>query len=501
MRRPSFSSLAACAWLCACASAACKGAESPNKPEWQGPVQLGKTTSADRESVGITVYNQNFGLVREVRNVTLPVGRVSLEFRDVAATIQPETVHIKSLTADDALSIFEQDYRYDLLSPAKLLEKYVGKHVTLHRWDEKNAKEEAFDAEVLSVEGGSPVFKMPDGSVTYGFPGRISFPELPANLIAKPTLVWLLGSGAAKQKVEVTYLTQSIGWRADYVLAVSDDPKDPGAPLTGDLQGWVTLNNNSGASYEHAQLKLVAGDVQKIVTTPDNGYAFGDDKLAMTKAAEAPPSFKEEGFFEYHLYALDQPTDLLDNEQKQMSLLEGHGIKIDKKLIFSGNSYWYRSSYGGLLQSNQKVGVFLDIMNEEKNHLGIPLPKGIVRVYKADSSGAKQFIGEDQIDHTPRDEKVRVKMGEAFDVVADRKQTDWKPLGDCTSESAWEIDLRNHKDTAEQVEVDEPMDGDWTIVNSSLTPQKRDQFTMVFDVKIPAKGETKVTWRARVRWC
>jgi hypothetical protein len=147
------------------------------------------------------------------------------------------------------------------------------------------------------------------------------------------------------------------------------------------------------------------------------------------------------------------------------------------------------------------VGVFLDIMNEEKNHLGIPLPKGIVRVYKADSSGAKQFIGEDQIDHTPRDEKVRVKMGEAFDVVADRKQTDWKPLGECVSDSAWEISLRNHKDTAESVEIDEPMDGDWTILASSHTPQKRDQFTMVFDVKVPAKGETKVTWRVRVRWC
>src|SRR5262249_21476468 len=162
---------------------------------------------------------------------------------------------------------------------------------------------------------------------------------------------WLLGSGAPKQKVEVTYLTQSIGWRADYVLAVSDDPKAPSAPLTGDLQGWVTLNNNSGATYEHAQLKLVAGDVQKIVN--DYSKAPAEEPM-MEKAAGAggAPSFKEEGFFEYHLYALDQPTDLHDNEQKQMSLLEGHGIKIDKKLIFTGYSYWYRSSYGGLLQSN-----------------------------------------------------------------------------------------------------------------------------------------------------
>jgi hypothetical protein len=498
MRRLSILALVA---FSAAAAAACKTPASPTSAQWQGPVQPGKSTSADRESVGITVYNQNFGLVKEVRNVSLPVGRVSLEFRDVASGIQPETVHIKSLTADDALSVFEQDYRYDLLSPQKLLEKYVGKHVQLHRWDGKNSKEDVFDAEVLSVEGGAPVFKMADGSITYGFPGRISFPEVPANLLAKPTLVWLLGSGVAQQKVEVTYLTQSIGWRADYVLAVADDPKTPGAPLTGDLQGWVTLNNTSGASYEHAKLKLVAGDVQKIIDEGGDKDYDGIPDEEVEKKAEETPKFEEEGFFEYHLYSLDQPTDLLDKEQKQMSLLEGHGIQIVKKLIFSGNSYWYRSSYGGMLQSNQKVGVFLDVMNEEKNHLGIPLPKGIVRVYKADSSGAKQFIGEDQIDHTPRDEKIRVKMGEAFDVVADRKQTDWKPLGDCVSESAWEISVRNHKDNAESVEIDEPMDGDWTIVSSSHPPQKRDQFTMVFDVKVAAKGETKVTWRVRVRWC
>ena len=195
----------------------------------------------------------------------------------------------------------------------------------------------------------------------------------------------------------------------------------------------------------------------------------------------------EEGFFEYHLYTLDQPTTILDNEQKQVTLLEGKNVKVLKKLIFYGAGYYYRGSYGQV-ESNKKVGVYLDIENKETNHLAIPLPKGIVRVYKADKSGAKQFIGEDQIDHTPRDEKVRVKMGEAFDVVADRKQTDWKPLGDCVSESAWEISLRNHKDSAEQVEIDEPMDGDWTIVSSSHPPQKRDQFTMVFYVKVPAKG-------------
>ena len=219
----------------------------------------------------------------------------------------------------------------------------------------------------------------------------------------------------------------------------------------------------------------------------------------MKEAANAP-KFVEEGFFEYHLYTLDQPTSVLDNEQKQVSLLEAKNIGITKKLIFTGADYWFRGSYGQVV-TNQKVSVFLDVQNEEKNHLGVPLPKGIVRVYKKDKSGAQQFIGEDSIDHTPRDEKVRVKMGEAFDVVADKKQTAWVPLGDCSSESAWEISLRNHKDTAETIELDEPAGCDWEILSSTIPATKKDQWTFVFNPKIPAKGETKVKYRVRIRWC
>ncbi len=469
-----------------------RGPDTAKKAEWTGPLTSGQSTSAQRESVAITVYNQNFGLVREVRNIELPVGRVALEFRDVAARIQPETVHIKSLSSPDRFSVFEQNYRFDLLSPQKLLEKYVGKKVKIHRWNESLGKDDDFDAEVLSIADGSPVLKIGD-RVTYGFRGRISFPELPANLIAKPTLVWSLGSGAPKQKIEVTYLTDALNWRADYVLVI--DEKD----VLGDLQGWVTLTNQSGASYENAQLKLVAGDVQKI--QKQGSYPISEVTVTTaTKPMEKAPEFHEEGFFEYHLYTLDQPTTMLDNEQKQVSLLEAKGIGVTKKLIFYGANYYYRNKYG-LVSSNQKVGVYLDIQNEEKNHLGMPLPKGTVRVYKKDKSGQQQFIGEDAIDHTPRDEKIRVKMGDAFDVVADKKQTDWKPISSCVTESAWEISLRNHKDTAESVELVEPTGGDWTIVSSSHTANKKDQQTFTFDVKIPAKSEAKVTYRVRIRWC
>ena len=302
--------------------------------------------------------------------------------------------------------------------------------------------------------------------------------------------MWLLEGGQAKQKVEVTYLTRNLGWSADYVFVIND------ADTAGDLIGWVTLNNTTGTSYENAKLKLVAGDVQRVqneVTT-----------VARYRAADKEDSnkkqFQEESFFEYHLYTLDRPTSLLTSEQKQVTLLEAHGVHVDKRLIFYGAEYYYRGHYGQVV-SNQKVGVYLDIENKETNHMGMPLPKGTVRVYKADKSGSKQFIGEDTIDHTPRDEKVRIKMGEAFDVVGDRKQMDFKIFGSCTSESTWEISLRNHKDTATEVEVYEPVGGDWELISQSHPSTKKDAHTFTFKPSIPARGEVKITYNVRVKWC
>ena len=478
--------LAAALWLAACQG---KSPELAKGGELAGPSKSATSSAKQREKVAITVYNQNFGLVREIRKLELGDGKVSLEYRDVSAHIQPETVHIKSLDGDDLLTVMEQNYRYDLLSPQKLLEKYVDKKIKVYRYNEKLGREEMKEAKVLAVEQGT-VLEI-DGEVTYGFPGRFAFPEVPPNLIAKPSLVWLLGSRRAQQRVEVSYLTQNLNWVADYVMVVGDDDK------VGDLNGWVTLTNNSGTNYDDAQLKLVAGDVQRVqppMSAP-SGYAAAD-----APAPPPRPQFKEEGFFEYHLYTLERPTSLLDKEQKQVTLLEAHDIGIQKKLIFWGADYYYRGNYGQVV-SNQKIGVYLDLMNSEKNHMGMALPKGVVRVYKADKSGAKQFIGEDHIDHTPRDEKLRIKMGEAFDVVGDRKQMEWNALGSCTSESSWEIELRNHKDTSERVEVYEPIGGDWEIVQASHKHVKKDAHTFTFDVDVPARGKTKVTYRVRVKWC
>ena len=443
---------------------------------------------ADRRQVSITVYNQGFGIVREVREFAdLGKGRVALEFRDVASTIQPETVAVKSLGG--GLNVLEQNYRFDLLTPETLLDKYVGRNVRAYRYHEATGKEDVVDAKLLSVANG-PVLQM-GNEITFGYPGRLAFPELPPDLIAKPTLVWLVESAQPKQSLEVSYLAQSLSWKADYVFVVND--KDD----KGDLVGWVTLQNQSGATYRDAELKLVAGDVNRVreeAPQPQRMY-----KSAAPMAAGAP-QFKEEGLFEYHLYTLGRPTTVRDKEQKQVTLLEAPGIGVTKKLIFFGQTYWFRGQYGQVAQ-NQKVGVFLDFKNSEANKLGMPLPKGTLRVYKADKSGAKQFVGEDSIDHTPRDEKVRVKLGEAFDVVADRKQMEWKALGSCVSESAWELELRNHKDEAVRVEVREPAGGDWTIVESSLPATKEDAQTFTFDVPVPKRGATKVKYRVRVRWC
>jgi hypothetical protein len=448
------------------------------------------STEADRKKVSITVYNGNFGLVREVRELPdLGKGKVALELRDVAATIQPETVAIQSLSSAGSLSVLEQNYRFDLLTPQTLMEKFVGRKVRLYRYHQNSGKEEVVDAKLLST-AGEPVYEI-KGELTFGYPGRLAFAELPPNLIAKPTLVWMLESQQPKQSVEVTYMARDMNWHADYVLVL--DNVERRAALTG----WVTLVNNTGASYHDAELKLVAGDVNRVKEDADDGR---EERRYKSSVASKPAGFAQEGLFEYHLYTLERPTTVLNNEQKQVTLLDANAVGVEKKLILSSQAYWFHGDHGRN-KNIQKIGVFLDLMNSEKNGLGQPLPRGTVRVYKADKSGARQFVGEDAIDHTPRDEKLRVKLGEAFDVVAERKQMEFTTLGSCASESDWEIELRNHKDEAVRVLVEEPTGGEWTIVKSSHPATRKDAATFTFDVPVAKRANVKVTYKVRVRWC
>jgi hypothetical protein len=448
-----------------------------------------RSGAADRESIALTVYNSNFALIREQRRLSLGSGRVALAYEDVSAFIQPATVHLRSLDAADGLSVLEQNYRYDLLTPDTLLEKYVGKRLKVARYNEALGRDEVFEAELLSVQNG-PVLRVGNEVVT-GQNGRFIFPELPPSLLERPTLVWLLDSTRDTQRVEVSYLTANLSWRADYVLVL--DPSDTKA----DLSAWVTLDNQSGTSFTGAQLKLVAGDVQRVAPPPPpmpQAMDMAEESMAAGNA------FQQEALFEYHLYSLERSTDVLDKEQKQVSLLEAHGIEVKKKLVFQSNEHGFQTLWRDVTR-DRKVSVYVALENSEQKGLGQPLPAGTLRVYKADSSGAQQFVGEDTIDHTPRDEQIEVKLGESFDVLGDRRQTAFRVLGKCSAESEWEVVLDNHKDGPTRVEVLEAANGDYEVVQSSHPATKRDARSFAFEVEVPARGNTKITYRVRVRWC
>ena len=451
------------------------------------------TTARDRQSVNITVYNSNLGLVRETRRIELSSARIALRFADVTAQIRPETVHLASLTAPAALRILEQNYQYDLLNPSKLLDKFVGKEITLvlRRFQNNTESFEAVQATLLSNNAGQ-VWRI-NGQIVINPTNiaEIRFPDVPKNLVATPTLVWdLENRGTGPQTVEASYLTNGMNWRADYVLLVdANDAK-------GDLQGWVTLTNSSGATFEEARLQLVAGDVNRV--SEDRNYALAGAMARKDAASES--EFKEQGFFEYHLYTLQRPATSRDNETKQVSLLEAAGFDVKKEFVLNGQRYYFTGYNNPGQPIKEKVGVYIQFRNSQQNKLGMPLPAGTIRLYKKDDKGNQQFIGEDRIDHTPKDEDVRVKVGDAFDIVAERKQTDYKVIARNVYEYAYEIKIRNHKDGPIKVVVNEPIGGDWEMLSSSFEAKKTAAFAAQFNVPVAKDGEATLTYRVRVRY-
>jgi hypothetical protein len=444
----------------------------------------------DQTGITLTVYNVNLGLVKDIRDIKLGRGIGELKFMDVASGIIPTSVYIRSLKDPNSLNILEQNYEYDLLNPKKLLDTYVGRKVKLYSMNPYTEREEIVEATVLS-NNGSPIFQIGD-EITYGYPGRIIFPGVPKDLISKPTLIWLLNNTLrSNQSVEASYLTNNINWKADYVITLnSGDDR-------ADLSGWVTIDNKSGATYKNAKLKLVAGDVNR---APDE-YALRDNMMryAMAEAKPASPQFKEDAFFEYHIYTLQRASTIKNNQTKQISLITASDFPVRKELMFYGARYYYRSRYGEKV-SNQKIGVFVEIANKKRHKLGIPLPKGTVRVYKNDNEGSLQFIGEDSIDHTPKDEKIRVKLGDAFDVVGSRKQTHWKKIAWNTYEAGFEVSLRNHKEEDVVVRVIEPIPGEWKMISSSHAYKKTEAFTAEFEIPVPQDKEVKLTYKVRMRF-
>lgn len=454
-----------------------------------------RSTLQDQQEVAVTIYNDNLALVKDQRKIKLKTGTNSLALRDVSAQIRPETALLRSLTAPAGLSVMEQNFDFDLLTPQKLLEKYVGKTVGIVRMNPATGVETTEQAQVLSANNGV-VLKIGDRIET-GIPGRITYGDVPANLRDRPTLVvQLQNKTPSEQNVELSYLTGGLGWKADYVaeLNANEDKLD--------LSGWVTLTNTSGTSYRNAKLQLVAGDVNRVQEL-QRPMALGNIRMkTMDMAAAAPMA--EEGLLEYHLYTLDHPTTIAENQTKQVALLSASSVPARKDMVLRGADYYYQSSYGDLGQK-MKVGVYIEFDNKEASRLGMPLPKGVMRVYKKDSAGNAQFVGEDNIDHTPKNETVRLKLGEAFDVTADKKQTDFKKLpnpakGNSLFESAYEIVIKNAKKERVTVTVQEPIPADWKIIKESQPSTKATSNTAVWKIDVPAEGKTTLTYRVQVKY-
>src|SRR5215831_6165863 len=363
------------------------------------------TSLNDQTDLNVTVYNSNIALVRDVRNLMLPTGTFRLKFMDIAATVNPAAVHFRSLTDPDKLGVIEQNYEYDLLEPAKLLHKYVGKEVTLVRsyMSNNTTQREEIRATLLSDNNG-PVWKIGNDIVTGGYVESYRFPEVPPNLFDRPTLLMSLeNSGSRKQQVETSYLANNLSWNSDYVLTVGRDDK------AADLDGWVTLVNNSGTAFHNARLQLVAGDLNRIYPAPPEARAAD---MVMGKAKRAG-QFAQENFSEYHLYTLGRKSSVEDKETKQISLLAGSNIPVEKHFVVNGQNFYYHNQQNPGSPIKDNVMVFYKFRNEEKSGLGMPMPAGTVRVYQKDSKGNVLFVGEDRIDHTPKDEALNIHIGNA----------------------------------------------------------------------------------------
>ncbi len=468
--------------------------------------QVTVSTAKDQKSVALTVYNGDFAVVRETRALTLKKGLNAVRFEDVAAQIDPTSISIKSLTAPRDLRVLEQNYQYDLINPMSILAKSVGKTLRLRQlapngsvsWLEGTLLAPPASV-VADTEGRAGmvyqglVMRLTDGRLILNPSGEITLAELPDGLIASPSLLWKLHSEAGStREVEASYMANRINWKVDYVAVISQDESKL------DLTGWVTLDNRSGATYKNASLQLMAGDVRRV--QPDRPRMMAapsmmEDSMQMAKGG----GFQEESFFEYHLYTLQGTTDIRDNETKQMTLLSAPNAAVTRKLVFDAARRSFQPGRGGDTAEG-KLAIVLEVVNAETNNMGMPLPKGKVRVYKADASGALQFLGEDLIDHTPREETVRLYIGDAFDVVGERKRTNFTQLGERSNEETWEITIRNRKKEAATVTVTERFWGDWTISNNNLPFTKKDAQTVDFVMTLQPNAEGKVTYTVRRKW-
>jgi len=447
-----------------------------------------ESAAKDRKETDLAIYNENFALVREVRTLEIPAGTSAIKILDVPKTLQPETVEIQSLTAPAEFQVLEQTYQYDVPNPKNLLDRFVGKKIKVLNWNQFQDKKETVEATLLSNET-EPVLQI--GNEAYiGYPGIKILPEIPAGLVLAPTLLCRATAPAEKtQDLELSYLAGGLRWKADYVLTM--DESSSAAQFTA----WATLTNESGTSYQNAGLKLVAGNVNRSQVRPPA------PKMLMARAAMADENsaggFQEKTAFEYHTYALAGKIDLGNYESKQEQLLRARQVKFVKEYSVEDNSNpWARQQ--GAEKEKVPVRISLRFPNSGENGLGIPLPEGTVRVYGKDKQNGRTFLGEDSIQHTPVKKEVKIRVGEAFDIGAEKKQTDYQQTAQNTYESEWEIKIRNSKKEDVEVALLETLSGNWQMVSQSQPFEKVNAFTVKFKVKVPKKGEASVRYRVRV---
>lgn len=431
-----------------------------------------------RKETALTVYNRDLGVVNQKLGLKIPAGKSEIRVVDVASLIDPTSVHFRSIKEPESLSILEQNYRFDLVSTYQLLWRYTDQEIRILTTSGKayQGKLLSYDGSTLLIDSGTTIQAI---RLTEAIQ-NIEFPSLPEGLITRPTLVWLLENrGGENRECELSYMTSGINWHAEYVALIDESEKKL------DLGAWVSIDNRSGATYENATLKLIAGDVNIIPTgqQPESLSIRGD--MEKIKAEE---QFQEKEFFEYHMYTLQRKATIRNNEIKQLSLFPNTECSIKKIYVYNGARY------------GDKIRVNVEFKNEKKNGLGIPLPAGKVRVYKRDNDGSKEFIGEDWVDHTPKDEKVRLFLGNAFDIVGERVQKNYKKISNRKIEYTFEIKIRNHKKENIEVTVVENLYGDWTITEKTHEYTKINARTVEFVVPVAKYEESVLNYTYNYKW-
>jgi hypothetical protein len=456
----------------------------------------------------LTIYNQDFAVVRDTVPLDLKSGVNNVRYADATARVEPDSVILRDPAGKHSLQIWEQNYRNDPVTQELLLSLFEGKTLDFEtiRTKDNTQVRELIPGKIIRsgyVPGGGseqPIIEV-NGKLRFTLPGTPLFPDLGDDTVLKPTLNWLLQSDQpGKFDAEVSYITGGFTWEADYNLV------SPEKGNTVDLIGWVTMNNQSGKTFHDAKIKLMAGDVQKL--QPHNYPAMAGRMMKAMDLAEAAPAVTEKAFDEFHLYTLARPTTLLDRETKQVEFVRATDVKAPVIYVYDGTpSYRF---YGGLnydrgygAEGNKKVRVMREFVNAETNHLGIALPKGKLRFYRRDADGQMEFVGEDMIDHTPRNETIRVTTGNAFDLVGERKQTNFHvDTGDKWLDESFEIKLRNRKKEPVEIRVVENLYrwNNWQVTQKSGDFKKTDSQTIEFRVPVKPDEERTVTYTVHYSW-